>query len=266
MSDEPREHGGRDHEVTLERYRLGELPRADADRIEARLPHDAALRQRLTALDVSDNDFERASLGDALSRGVRDRIGQAGATPAAPGRSVMRWAVPAAVAAAVVLLVFRAGGPGGFNGGASGVRIKGPAATLMIYRSTSSGSEMLADNDLVHAGDVIRIGYRAAGTGYGTIVSVDGRGVVTFHLPPDGARAVALEAGHNVLLDRAFELDDAPTMERFYFVTGASPFDVGPVLDAVRRDAADPRGGSASLTLPRDLDHTVFSLRKDTRP
>jgi hypothetical protein len=99
---------------------------------------------------------------------------------------------------------------------------------LSIYRRTAAGSERLADGDLVHAGDLLRVGYVSGGRPFGLILSIDGRGAVTMHLPPAGDRAVALQPGSNILLDAAYELDDAPRIERFYFVTGNDAFAVGP--------------------------------------
>ena len=49
---------------------------------------------------------------------------------------------------------------------------------------------------------------------YGAIISVDGRGAFTQHLPLKGEFAVPLVARDT--LDFAYELDDAPHWERFY--------------------------------------------------
>jgi hypothetical protein len=58
--------------------------------------------------------------------------------------------------------------------------------------------------------------------------------MVTRHLPADGASAQRLDASALVLLDRAYELDDAPVVERFYFITSPAPFAIDPI-------AATPR-------------------------
>ena len=109
------------------------------------------------------------------------------------------------------------------------------------------------------ARDVIRLGYQAAGRAFGVIVSMDGRGTVTQHLPATGTAAVALRPGGQVLLDAAYELDNAPRWERFCLVTSERPFDLGVVLDAARLAA---RGDEARLTVPQ-RDVTCLTLRKD---
>src|SRR5204862_2561636 len=107
-------------------------------------------------------------------------------------------------------------------------RIKGGAGrpALAVYRRTASGSERLADGDLARAGDQLRIGYASAGRAYGIILSIDGTGAVTMHLPPSGGAAASLASGGIALLDSSYELDEAPRIERFYFVVGARPFQV----------------------------------------
>lgn len=255
-------------DVVVERYRLGELAPDEAAGLARRLDRDESLRQRLAALAQSDDDIRRDL--DWLATAVRLRI-----TPSSPGRPAGRgmwqWALPAAAGAVLTIAValFAVNGHSGRDRGATvgedGDRIKGLGATLTIYRRTSSGSERLAEGATARPGDLLRIGYRVASPGYGMILSIDGRGVITHHLPPDGPRATPLTAGDPVLLDQAFELDDAPRWERFYFVTAATPFDVDPVLAAIR--AADPaRTAGTALVLDPALDQFTFVVQKDTRP
>lgn len=290
-------------DLLLERFRLNELPRAEADRLDAAIRGDEVLRQRLGALEASDEEIGRRYPSDRLATAIRARIAQhpneARRTRGISASSRARLALPAVVAivTAMVLMVrppawapwASGGGPGlagteagptstgtqagptsgGTEAGPTsepyGDRIKGGALTL--YRRTDTGSETLADGDRVRTGDLIRVGYRAADQEYGTILSIDGRGAVTLHLPPSGARAVRLEHRKTVLLDRAYELDDAPLWERFYFITGQASFEVAPVIEAARRAAA--AGGAAApslLSLPPGLEQSTFSLQKETKP
>ena len=98
------------------------------------------------------------------------------------------------------------------------------------------------------------------------ILSIDGRGGVTVHLPPVGERAAPLKSGSAVLLDQAYELDDAPGWERFYFVTGDTPFAVADVVNAARKTAAgDARATPAPLPLSRELTQSTFSIQKEVQ-
>ncbi|MGE0863148.1 MAG: ActD-like protein [Vicinamibacterales bacterium] len=254
-------------DITLERYRLGELP-ADEDRqLAARLAADADLRNRLAALEASDHEILSELPAAVLAGDIASRLRNH--TPvAAPGMSWMRWALPAAGALTLAVFIVRplALGPStpAPVAAADAERVKGLDSALAIYRRTESGSELLADGDRARTGDLLRIGYKVAAPGYGIILSIDGRGLVTRHLPAEGGRAVPLANGDTVLLDSSYELDDAPKWERFYLVTSQSPFDIEPVLTALRRTA--PLDGSPTLTLDPALGHVTFVLQKDARP
>jgi hypothetical protein len=251
-------------DIVLERYRLNELPRDQADRLTDLIRRDEGLQKRLEALARSDDELGRTGSLDRVAASVRERLESP--TPLASSRPATRFAMPAAalvaVAAAIVLAV-RLNAP--VVNQEEGDRIKGLQPSLTVYRQTDRGSEMLADGAVAHRGDVVRLGYRAAGHPYGAILSIDGRGSVTVHLPAAGDRAAALEQGSPVLLDRAFELDDAPRFERFYFIVGESSFALEPVLEAVRTQARKQEK-AAALSLPRGLEHSTFDLEKEITP
>jgi len=250
-------------DIVLERYRLSELPPADAGQLAREIDRDAQLRERLAAMDRSDEQ-----LRDHVQL-LRSRM----AGREVPLRArVMRWHVPVAVAVGAVLAVaVWQNRPSNTQTAPTETsdRVKGGPESgrpaLSVYRRTRDGSEQLADGSVAHAGDLIRVGYQAAGHSYGVIVSIDGRGAVTMHLPPAGDRAAALKNDPTVLLDQAYELDDAPRWERFYFVTGDTAFDAAPVLKAAQT-AADAGGQQppADLALPRGLEQAGFTLQKES--
>jgi len=254
-------------DITLERYRLNELPAKEASQLAARLAADIDLRHRLAALEASDLEIRSELPAAVLAQGIASRL-TSGAPVAVSTMSWMRWALPAGGALMLAFFIVR---PLALEppvtapvATADEERVKGLDGALAIYRRTEAGSELLADGDRARTGDLLRIGYKVASPGYGIILSVDGRGLVTRHLPADGERAVALANGDTVLLDSSYELDDAPQWERFYLVTSRTPFDIEPVLTALRRAA--PLDGSPTLTLGSDLGHVTFVLQKDTRP
>jgi hypothetical protein len=262
-------------DLVLERYRLGELPDAEAEALRRRLSSDPDLVARLEALEASDAEIRRRYPPAWLAGRVHERqTARTAGVPRPRPALVRRWAVPVAFAAAAsVLLVLApklvgppAAGPAGGRPipGESGDRVKGLLPVLEIFRKTPDGSEPLADGALVRAGDVVRVGYRVGDRRFGVILSVDGRGAVTLHFPVRGDRAAALAGGGMVLLDHAYELDDAPRFERFYLVTATEPFAVAPVVDAARRRAAAP--GPTRLSLPAPVAQTTFLLRKGGRP
>lgn len=266
--------GGRVPDLILERYRLGELPASDLERLERRLREDEGLRERLQALERSDREIRNRYRPEWLAERVRARLPSRPGAARAKASWSRHWPLPAALAvAATVLLVLapRTFGPPPAGPGPApdatadpGVRIKGLRPGLALFRKTADGSEALADGALARAGDLIRVGYQAAGRPYGAILSIDGRGAVTRHLPVEGPSAASLERAGLVLLGDAYELDDAPRWEAFYFVTSDEPFDVEPVLAAAREAVARGAGTSPpTIALRPSLDQVMFALRKE---
>jgi len=236
-------------DVLLERYRLRELPAPQQAAIEREAVDNPDVRARLDVLDRSD-----AEIRDRYS--PRTLAGR----PAPRRRPIRALALAGALTAAVgslIVAVPRLTVPG------DETRIKGAAGRpgLVVYRRTAAGSERLADGDVGRAGDLLRIGYASAGRGYGMILSIDGAGAVTLHLPPSGEVAAALEPGGINLLDSAYELDDAPRVERFYLVTGRRPFAVAPLLDVARHAGGAP----VALPLSSELEQVTFSIQKEVR-
>lgn len=137
-------------------------------------------------------------------------------------------------------------------------RTKGPAV-LQVFRRTAAGEERLSAGARVQAQDLLQLRYDARGLKYGAIVSVDGSGVVTPHLPDrlDGPSASLGKA--LVAVPSAYELDDAPGYERFFFVTAAEPFEVGVVVEAIRRLGT----ASGPLELPDGLRQVSLRLEKE---
>jgi anti-sigma factor RsiW len=259
-------------DVIVERYRLGELPEAEAARLEELLRVDETLRQRLVELEASDQEIRRRYPPEWLADRIRERL-RAGSQPAPRPKPAWswHWPVPAALAAAAVVLLVLAprpfGPPSPSAPPTSPDRIKGLDPSLALFRRTPEGSETLADGAVARPGDQIRIGYRAAGRAYGVIVSVDGRGAVSVHLAADDAQAASLRSGETVLLDRAFQLDDAPLWERFYFVAAERPFALAPIVAAVRAVAPKRALDAAPrLPLPSQYQQFVITLVKEVRP
>jgi hypothetical protein len=249
-------------DITLERYRLQELPADIVARLERRLSRDDELRRHLDALARSDEQIRASDRLERVAAGVRDRLAANSTVPEQhPWRSLVELAVAAGVVVLLVLPLVTS------VPAEDGERTKGLQPSLALFRQVGAGSETLADGAVAHEGDVIRVGYRAAGRSYGVILSIDGRGHVTVHLPSAGDRAVPLRRENTVLLDQAYELDDAPRWERFYFVTATEPFMVAPIVASAHRAAALSRGDTpAALPLAAGLDQSVFSLQKESKP
>ncbi len=239
----------------VERLRAGDLPPGEAERVRARLEAEGGLG-RLEALRAEDAAFAAAHPpGPALGE-IRRRAGLlAPQRPSARRRVILPALAAAAAAAVAVVLLPRQPG--------LDARLKGMAPHLEVHRQRPGGEpEALPAGAPVRAGDLLQLSYVAAGASYGVVVSVDGRGAVTLHLPEGGGRAAELRRGGAVALAHAYQLDDAPGFERFFLVTGRAPFDASTVVRAARRIAALGAAETAPLDLPPGLAQQAVLLRK----
>jgi hypothetical protein len=275
----------------LERYRLGELPSTESERVRGALENDEGARARLATLEASDAELLARHTPRAMAGAIRARLAAAedaetrarqghAARPKRPSAWLARPALATVVGLALVAVVALTARPlfvtptpvtdSGLGAdprrGSGENRVKGLRPHLVLFRQTTGEPEPLTSGSYARPGDVVQIVYQAGGRHYGVIVSADGRGVVTLHLPQRGMGAAALDSGGPIALDSAYALDDAPRWERFYFVTADAPFDTASVIAAARRTAAGTAQGAGAphLELPPGLEQSLFVLKKET--
>ena len=240
----------------LERYLLREGTDDELAALDRRLADDPELAQRLAALERSNEELHRRYPPEWMRGQIELKLKRA------QGRRVQRtwsgyrlWAVPAVALILAVVAV-----PTLFNQETSEVpatRIKGSEQEprLLVFRKLASGVERLQDESLAKSGDLVQLAYRSGGLQFGAILSVDGRGTVTQHLPTTGAEAVPLAAQDT--LDVAYELDDAPRWERFYLVAADRRFG----LAAVKTKLA-----AGDVGLGDDVRLFRFTVKKPREP
>lgn len=260
-------------DISLERYLLSELPERETAEMNQRLDEDEELRARLEALRRSSREISKRYPAQEMGRQIETRLDEgkkarSGREPREPREK--RWVLAGVLATAAVLILLTL--PVSLlldRGGertSPAERVKGLEPRIVLFRKTASGSERLEDGASAKPGDLIRIAYQALDQSYGVILSVDGRGTITRHFPEQGERAIRLKKDGLTLLPSSYELDDAPSWERFYFVTADAPFDLAPVIRAAHDVALDrPVGGPESLALPENLRQFVISLEKGTQ-
>ncbi len=241
----------------LERYLLREGTDDELAALDRRLADDPELAQRLAALERSNEELHQRYPPEWMRGQIELKLKRA------QGRRVQRtwsgyrlWAVPAVALILAVVAV-----PTLFDdqetSEAPATRIKGSEQEprLLVFRKLASGVERLQDETLARSGDLVQLAYRSGGLQYGAILSVDGRGTVTQHLPTTGTRAVPLAAQDT--LDLAYELDDAPRWERFYLVAADRRFG----LAAIKAKLADD-----DVALGDDVRLFRFTVKKPSQP
>ena len=240
-------------DLWVEQLALGELDADKRAEVERRLAEEEGGGARLEAIRASNAKILSAMPTRVFVAAVEQRAA------AAPGRRGLGWTAVAVTALAALLLVMvgvpAAIGPSG--GVSDGARAKGSPA-IQLHRMGETAP--LLDGGSAEPGDRLQVSYTAAGAEFGAILSVDGRGTVTWHLPRDGRRSVRLRPGGAVPLDHSYELDDAPEFERFLFVTGPTDFALDEVEEQVRDWIASDR---PDVQLEAPLRSTLFSVGKE---
>jgi len=239
-------------DLHLEQARLGERA-VDDDSAAA-----------VAALAADDAAFLAALPPSAMAKSI---AAQAQARSSSSSSSAWRrwWAlaaVPAVAMAALTIAVLR---PVGAGDDVEVVRDKGGAPVLVATRVTAAGAEPLVDGAAVARGDVVQLGWVAPSSSssaevHGVVVSIDGRGTVTRHLPLSATAAAPVLANRGVL-PSSYELDDAPRFERFFLVTG-STVDVDVVMQAATMLAHGEASSTAPLAVPAGLSVSALLVRK----
>ncbi len=253
-------------DLRLEQYALGELSAGEAREVQEALESDERARVRLEEIKRSDREIRDSFPPVRMAPLIEERLREAASSRRRP--SFLNALVPLAAAALVTFTVLGVGGVFTPDTGAEQetTRVKGKTE-LFVYRKTADGAESLADGSAARRTDMLQIAYNAGLAKYGTIFSMDGRGVVTFHLPPDysGGKQYSpeLDQQGKTVLPSAYELDDAPSFERFFFVYSGSRFDLSEVQKAAASLSANPSAAmNGALRIPSGLSVYSIVLKK----
>ncbi len=246
----------------LERLAQGELPKDELEALQAQVAHDPELQRRLAALREDDAALLAAQPPAQVARLIAAR---ASVQSRRRHLRLVLPLVPVLVAAAWLLTVAEPQGDAR-QSVLETTRAKGLVPHLVVHRKRGVEAEVLADGAPARPGDVLQLSYVAAGRAHGVVVSIDGRGTVTLHHPQSARGPTLLEREAEVALPTAYELDDAPDFERFFFVTAEQPLDVGAIVAAaaeLARTGASAR--SAPLPLANAAEQISALIRKVPR-
>jgi hypothetical protein len=225
-------------EYYLERYALGELPVEDKKEIHRLAASSPEIRSALEEIKSSDRDILALYPPLTVKAGLMAVL-EKSPKKAFPLKPVLAISSVAAVFLVLILFIpLSEQKPSIIHPYAQQdvTLIKGVPAVdlsqtqLLVYRKIQDTVEILSDGEQARTGDLLQLAYVVTQNSYGMILSIDGRGTVTLHLPENQEKSTQLESGKQFLLPNAFELDDAPGFERFIFLTSPVPIDVEEVL------------------------------------
>jgi hypothetical protein len=256
-------------DILIEQLRLGEISADDERALRAQLPAEE-LERKLLALRTSDEEFAAEHDANEMVTAIKGRLRTAHARAQQTRTPSGAWRVLVpGLAVAALALVFLAK-PGPDNGKepslpTSGeyIGLKGQHPHLVLHRRQEHDVETLLDGAHARPGDMLQVGYVAAGATHGVIVSLDGGGTVSLHFPESEAQPTILSDKGEQLLAHAYELDAAPRFERFFFITDSQPIDVKKVLAAAHSLARAPSARTAQLALPASMQQQALTLVKE---
>ena len=258
----------------LEQYLLEELEGERRAFVEEQLRLDSEVKERLEALKVSNTELLETFPPRVAAASIRERFEKDRKKKPRQSSGLIA-ALPVGAAALLAVFVVFSGdfignGPHSdevFQQNGETIYTKGLQPHLTLYRKTSDANSVkLEKNQVVSEGDVLQLGYVAAGARFGVVFSVDGRGVVTLHFPREAQDSLALKTDGETLLPFSYELDDAPLFERFFLVTDKEPFDPISVMNSARKQAKDlDASRTQPLDLPEGMVQMSFLLRKNVK-
>jgi hypothetical protein len=268
----------------LEKYLLGELPETELKKITHQLKNDPDLRAEIERLKESNRDILNKYPADSMIPAILNRCNleknyqQNDVRVPTARPTLFKRMLQFSPAFASLLVIFFIGlqilksGDNASKSIEPGVqegtqRVKGSpevkAVPHLIIHRKGNNIEVLGKGSRAQAGDLLQLAYAAAGEAHGLICSIDGNGMVTLHFPDKKNDSTALMQRKRVLLANAYQLDDAPGFERFFFITSEAEIDVEDILKRVKALANDTnRAKTGNIRLPHSFKQSSILILK----
>jgi hypothetical protein len=264
-------------DILLERYVLNELDKKEKLKIKTLAQEDKTIQKRIKDIELSNKKILSRYPAQIIAASIKAKLASDKPLRQHAVSDFFLRPLPLAglataclviLAATFILPLFRPSESVVITEENETTRIKGSdinynEPALFIFRKNNTQEEKLKDGSTVFAHDTIQIQYFAATDKYGIIFSIDGRGMITLHFPDQEQANTMLSLNKKVLLENSFELDDAPSFERFFFITSNSPINVTAVLNKAKQITEDLNSALKDyLDLPKEYKQTTITLLK----
>jgi len=256
----------------LERYLLGELPPSRMEEIARLVQESPELNEEIDNLRQADAEVLKQHSLKTMLPGIlkkyEDNRLKARIRERTRPITLKRLLYATPVLASVFILLFVVFIKDRTTPGIT--RIKGEESIdftktqVIIYRKSKGAVELLSNRSQAKAGDLLQLGYVPAGKTYGVIFSIDGNRVVTLHYPESRNNSSLLKQERKNLLFSAYELDNAPDFERFFFITAMEEIDIENILKKAEELARTPASAkTTNLELPESCHQYSILLNKE---
>jgi hypothetical protein len=142
------------------------------------------------------------------------------------------------------------------------LRTKGDVRRLRVHRVVAPGGTAvpLSDGDTARAQDLLQVSLLAGPATFAAVLSVDGSGQVTRHIPETGDSSVSLREAREA--PHSFQLDATPGFERFVLVQSPHPFLLRDAESLLRRT-----GARSALAAPSGWTvQSIYIAKPESRP
>lgn len=242
----------------LEKMALQESSEAEKVFLENNLTSDQRVSS-IAGINESNEEILQKFPATQFSRTIQQRLVAPQTVSRLPRKKLFSSTILLAMAACLTLFLFKHGA--NFVD-SQDVLLKGQQAHLVIYRKLGNGYEQVRPNTFAQANDILQVRYIAAGNRFGAVFSIDGRGKITWHYPDSGNQSSELKNSGEIALPFAYQLDDAPQFERFFFVAASEPFSTNELTRELQTLVAQGRIKEASLELPKGMAQFSILIRK----
>ncbi len=234
----------------LERYALGELPPNELVAIKSQIANDPEAQRQLQQIDSSNREFLQQNDPHAAAKRLmalsKARAQEESASPSWIWKPVTAFAV-LAIAVFLGTNMMKPQNPveqgmemAMVSTHDDGIRTKGLQNRIELWQKTGDSIAMILDGAKVNAGDLLQIRTQVDKKCFAAVVSLDGRGNWTKHLPENGSQASAMEPGKSGFLPFSYQLDDAPRYEVFWLITSDSAFSVDSLMKSLEVLSGSP--------------------------
>ena len=254
----------------LERYFLDELSNEERQKIDDAIKIDVGISERIERIRESNEEILEQYPFEMIKKAIDNKT-QPERRKQAAGAIVKLKMILRFAAASLPVIAFIIGI--GFYANMSNVfstsirvpvkefaRAKGFKPYLKIFRKEGNSAKMLSDRAVAYENDILQIGYVSDSDEFGVILSIDGNGVVTLHYPQQEGESTKLSDERKGLLPSAYQLDNAPKFERFFFVTANRPIDVSQIKRSILSLREPNRG---ELSIPEDMKQNSITVIKE---
>jgi len=138
------------------------------------------------------------------------------------------------------------------------INIKGEYG-IKVARLAGKEINMLENGNTAKEGDLIQLKYHIPTGKFGILLSLDGRGEITYHLLQNQNGSTDLNGEKKLTLQNSYELDDAPNFERFFMVVSESELSIEEISNKVRK-LKNPK--TDKLKLKSEVQQWSFLLNK----